>query len=162
MYILPDALLSEIVKKRKWTSFEGQAKGRLISSLCQNFQSLGDFVSSLFSHLLLMLAMQSGKIYVPSSFSLWSVNTLSSMRQARAKHASSTRQACVKHAPSMRQARAKHASSTRQACVKHAPSMCQARVEHGSSMHTIFFTQEDTPNPVATFYQVHLPSGRPR
>ena len=27
--------------------------------------SLGDFVSSLFSHLLLMLAMHSGKIYMP-------------------------------------------------------------------------------------------------
>ena len=39
--------------------------------------SLGDFVSSLFSHLLLMLAMHFGKIYMPRFtyifFRLWSI-----------------------------------------------------------------------------------------
>ncbi len=30
-------------------------------------------MSSLFSHLLLMLAMHSGKMYMPPSFSLWSI-----------------------------------------------------------------------------------------
>ena len=34
---------------------------------------LGDFESSLFSHLLLMLAMHSGKMYMPPSFSLSSI-----------------------------------------------------------------------------------------
>ena len=36
----------------------------------RKFSSLGDFVSSIFSHLLLTCAMHSGKMYMPPSFSL--------------------------------------------------------------------------------------------
>ena len=40
--------------------------------LCLNFSSLGDFVTSLFNNLLLMLAMHSDKIYIPPPSRLWS------------------------------------------------------------------------------------------
>ena len=50
--------------KSEWTSFEGREVNFFV---VLNFSSLGDFVSSLFSHLLLMLAMHSGKMFMAPS-----------------------------------------------------------------------------------------------